>query len=136
LTVIKGDSVYGLFVNGKSYIQGDLDVTGQLTTSDGTYTSSDERLKNFYDEIEVDLDSMSQINKKYFSYKDSNKIQIGVSAQEVQKLYPELVGENDGYLTVAYDKLSVIALKAIDVLHQDNLKLKAEIEELKKLIAQ
>ena len=135
LSVIQGNSAYGLFVNGKSYIQGDLDVTGQLTTSDGTYTSSDERLKNFYDEIEVDLDSMSQINKKYFSYKDSNKIQIGVSAQEVQKLYPELVGENDGYLTVAYDKLSVIALKAIDVLHQDNLKLKAEIEELKKLIA-
>lgn len=136
LTVIKGDSTYGLFVEGDSHIKGNLDVTGQLTTSDGTYTSSDERLKNFYDEIEVDLDSMSQINKKYFSYKDSDKVQIGVSAQEVQKLYPELVGESGGYLTVAYDKLSVIALKAIDVLHQDNLKLKAEIEELKKLIAQ
>ena len=56
-------------------------------------------------------------------------MEIGVSAQEIQSIYPEIVSTDDnGYLSVAYDKLSVIALAAIDEL--DN-KYKKEINDLK-----
>lgn len=106
--------------------------------SGGFYEMSDERLKNFGDDIEVDLDKLSQLSKKYFTWKDdeSNVQQIGVSAQEIQKLYPELVNaiDEDGHLSISYDKLSVIALKGIDVLNDKVKSLEERITKLEKLI--
>ena len=62
------------------------------------------------------------------------KLQIGTSAQEVQKLYPELVSSNEGVLSVAYDKLSILALKSIDELYEMIVNLKSENEELRNKI--
>ena len=105
-----------------------LTHTGNLTVKGGFYQSSDERLKTFYDPIKVDLDKLKTLRKNYFKFNDKDKLEIGVSAQEVQEIYPELVTSDDnGYLSVAYDKLSVIALKAIDEL--DN-KYQKEINDL------
>ena len=102
--------------------------------SGGFFESSDERLKNFGDDIEVDLDKLSILSKKYFTWKDdeSNTQHIGVSAQEVQELYPEIVNviDDEGHLSVSYDKLSVVALKGIDIL---NDKVKSLEERLNKL---
>lgn len=106
--------------------------------SGGFYEMSDERLKNFGDNIEVDLDKLSQLSKKYFTWKDdeSNVQQIGISAQEIQKLYPELVNaiDEDGHLSVSYDKLSVIALKGIDILNNELKSLEERITKLEKII--
>ena len=57
-------------------------------------------------------------------------------AQDVQKLYPELVStdQNTGYLSLAYDKLSVIALEAIDTLYEEYKQLKERVNELEKLL--
>ena len=76
------------------------------------------------------MDKISKIKKHKFTWKDSeNKNEeIGVSAQEIRELYPEIVSENEeGYLSVAYDKLAVVALAAIDKLHQENTELKERI---------
>jgi cell division protein FtsB len=62
-------------------------------------------------------------------------MRIGTGAQSLQKIYPELVTENDGILTVAYDKLSIIALAAIDKLHEENQELKERIEKLEQLVS-
>ena len=107
---------------------GKITMTNTCTAA-GFYQSSDELLKTFYDPIKVDLDKLKTLRKNYFKFNDKeDKLEIGVSAQEVQEIYPELVTENDeGYLSVAYDKLSVIALKAIDEL--DN-KYQKEIDDL------
>ena len=57
-------------------------------------------------------------------------------AQDVQKLYPELVSmdKNTGYLSLAYDKLSVIALEAIDTLYEEYKQLKERVNKLEKLL--
>lgn len=106
--------------------------------SGGFYEASDDRLKNFGDDIKVDLDKLSQLSKKYFTWKDdkSNVQQIGVSAQEIQKLYPEIVNivDEDEHLSVSYDKLSVIALKGIDILNNKVKSLEERITKLEKLI--
>ena len=97
------------------------------------YETSDERLKDFSNKIDVDLDKISKIKKHRFTWKDSEnkKEEIGVSAQEIRELYPEIVSENEeGYLSVAYDKLAVVALAAIDELHKKNKELEARIELL------
>ena len=104
-----------------------------LYAAGGFYESSDERLKDFSNKIDADLDKISKIKKHKFTWKDSeNKNEeIGVSAQEIRELYPEIVSENEeGYLSVAYDKLAVVALAAIDELHKKNKELEARIELL------
>lgn len=124
------------FYSGTKTASGVRIVSGnKLYAYGGFFESSDNRLKNFRESINVDLEKLSQLPKKYFTWKSDsdNKIQIGTSAQELQKLYPELVNEDEeGLLNVAYDKLSIIALAAIDKLHSEY---KQKISILEKEIA-
>ena len=90
-------------------------------SSGNLYASSDEKLKNIKGDVKVNLDDLAKIRKVYYTWKDDkNEIpQIGTIAQDVQKYYPEIVGKSsDGSLSVAYDRLSIIALSAIDELHK------------------
>lgn len=113
--------------------------------SGGFYESSDERLKTISDSISVNLEDLQNLRKIYYVWNDdkSKKNQIGLVAQEVQKLYPELVevDENTGLLSLAYDKLSVVALAAIDKLHEEmcslqkkNTELEDRINKLEKIL--
>lgn len=113
--------------------------------SGGFYESSDERLKNISDSISVNFEDLQKLRKIYYVWNDdkSEKKQIGLVAQDVQKLYPELVevDENTGLLSLAYDKLSVIALAAVDKLHEEigslqkkNTDLEDRINKLEKLL--
>jgi hypothetical protein len=110
-----------------------------ITGGSAPYTSSDERLKNFKDDVEVDFDKLKQIPKKYFTWKsdDEKILNIGTSAQELENIYPELVNEypegDEIYKTVNYANLSIIALAAIDKLNDKikNLEEKIKILEEK-----
>lgn len=64
--------------------------------------------------------------EEFPQYKFSDKEQIGLIAQEVEKIFPELVCDwKDGYKTVKYSELPIYLLSAIQ-------KLVEEIENLKK----
>ena len=107
--------------------------TSKVLATYGFYETSDERMKDFQSDINVDLDILSKIPKKYFTWKDNKekKRQIGTSAQMLLPYYPELVSEDDnGQLTVDYAKLSVIALAAVDELHKENLELKERLRRI------
>ena len=84
------------------------------------YAASDETLKDFHGDIDLDFEKLKSIRKQYFTWKegDITDMQIGTSAQDLQKVYPEIVsvGE-DGKLAVSYERLSIIALAAIDKLY-------------------
>ena len=103
----------------------------KVNATNGFYETSDARLKNFKDDIKA-LDVVSEIPTKYFTWKKDEEVEnvdpelhIGTSAQEIQKVYPDLVTENEeGELLVDYARLSVIALAAIK-------ELKKEIDTLK-----
>jgi hypothetical protein len=102
----------------------------------GLYETSDERFKDFGDKIVVDFNKLKGLKKNYFTWKhsDDGSRQIGVSAQEIQSIYPEIVSDNNGQLTVAYDKLSVVALAAIDLLCAKNDALSERLNRLERLL--
>jgi hypothetical protein len=79
--------------------------------------ASDMNLKKNIVNLDGALDNMDHIRGVYHDWIDENQSkdrQIGVIAQEVQAVYPELVtkGEN-GYLSVNYPKLTAVLIQAV-----------------------
>ena len=111
-------------------------IFGGAVTATSFDQSSDERLKIFKSDINVDLDKLAELRKSYFTFiEDPGTNRLGVSAQEIQELYPEIVTEGvDGFLKVDYSKLSVIALKAIDILHNRNKELEDRLNKIEKML--
>lgn len=112
---------------------GDIIICGTTTSSGGFFDTSDERLKNFGDNISVDFEKLKNLRKSYFTFKNDidKKEHIGVSAQEVKEIFPEIVNEDsNGCLTVDYSKLSVISLAAIDKLNEKCENLEKRLQKL------
>ena len=94
----------------------------------GTNVSSDMRLKDKIRDVEGALDKINDLDIFYYKWKSGpDETHIGVSAQQVQTIFPELVKENDtndvspeteNYLTVDYQCLGVAGLQAIKELYQ------------------
>lgn len=106
-------------------ISSDLIVTGSL------YNTSDEKLKENIIEIDDEkTDNLLTLNPILFSFKNDStgKKHYGVLAQDVEKIFPELVENNfnSGYKTVNYSELIPIMLSKIK-------KMQTEIDELKQL---
>lgn len=99
--------------------QGDSSTLVTLTDNSGNFTAtgnvtaySDERLKSNIRTIDGALQAVKHLRGVSFS-KDG-KAGIGVIAQEVKEIFPEvvLVGE-DGYLSVAYGNLVGVLIEAV-----------------------
>ena len=64
------------------------------------------------------LDAILQLQGKTYHWKEdtafTNKQDIGLVAQEVEKVFPELVAEDEqGYKGIAYSKLTAVLIEAI-----------------------
>ena len=115
---------------------GALTVTGAITaTSEITAYFSDSRLKNFHGKIDNALNKVVQLNGYYFTENEvakslgftNDERQVGVSAQEVFAILPEVVAAapiDSQYMAVRYEKLVPLLIEAIK-------ELKAELDELK-----
>ena len=99
--------------------------TGQIrATSNITAYYSDSRLKDFEGPIDSALDKVKALTGYYFKENDlarsfgydNEKRQVGVSAQEVETVLPEVVTEapfNADYKSVWYEKLVPLLIEAI-----------------------
>jgi|GEM_PF-741592 len=94
------------------YKNGNLQIAGTLSQS------SDARLKEEIEPFEGVLDRVLQLQPVTYRFKEgtnrSREKQIGLLAQEVAELFPELVKtEGDGYLTLSYTQLTAVLLQAL-----------------------
>lgn len=124
-------NTYNIGVSGTRFKNGYFQ--GSVYAASGFFQSSDEQLKEFFNPISIDLEKLKKLRKNYFKFKGDDTVHIGVSAQEIKELYPEIVSEIDNVYNVDYSKLAVIALKGIDALYDMILELKEENRELRRL---
>jgi len=150
---------------GKLHVVGDMYVNGTITSSGNItafQTLSDERLKIRIANIGESLNKIDKLNGFYYKVNElghsygiiSTETEIGLSAQEVQKVLPELVdiapfdktkdkdgktvsksGEN--YLSISYERLAPLFVEAIKGLNEknkllinDNIELKEKYNKL------
>jgi hypothetical protein len=86
---------------------------------------------------------MRAVSYRYNVEKPTDKVSLGFLAQDVQVLFPELVGQspdrtgNGSFLNLNYSGLSVLAIKAIqeqqqqvEILKQENTELKNQLNAL------
>lgn len=107
----------------------------------GTVTeSSDLRLKTNIKTLSNALDKTIALRGVSYNWKDSNKSQndqIGVIAQEVEKIYPEFVRtDEDGMKSVNYSQMVAVLIEAVKELNlelkdlkNDNIALQAQLDK-------
>ncbi|MEJ2217591.1 MAG: tail fiber domain-containing protein [Gemmatimonadota bacterium] len=105
------------------YKNGNLTIAGTLTQS------SDARLKEGIEPLEGTLHRVLRLTPIRYHFRAGagrpQGTQIGLTAQQVQPLFPELVTQDgDGYLSLSYANLSAVLVKAVQ-------EQEAEIEELR-----
>lgn len=92
-----------------------LDVSG--TIRGDNVSPSDERFKQNIQPLENALTKLTQLRGVSFEWKDKQRgtgTQIGLIAQEVEKVLPELVlTDGEGYKSIAYSKLTSVLIEAI-----------------------
>ena len=147
--VIKGTlSVYNcgpggagvpLKVTGDTYIDGDLYVRGNITGFDPAKPAtfwrpagvcpSDIKLKTNIVQLTGSLDKIDQIRGVYFDWDEELQPiykghDVGVIAQEIEQVLPEVVNSTGTYKGVSYEKIVPLLIECIK-------ELKAEIQTLK-----
>ena len=98
--------------------------TGLLTSTDYN-SSSDMTLKQDFTPIQNPLDIISQLTGFGFTWKDSKQKSYGLSAQEVEKVIPDIVKDRpDGTKGINYMNLTAFLIEAIKDLRQEIVELK------------
>ena len=122
----------------KVMFNGDTTVSNDLTVSGDVVISSDARLKSNIVSLGSTLSKLLQIDGK--SYEMKGKQKIGVLAQEIQEVFPELVSEDDNeMLAVNYQGLVPVLINALKEQQDEINRLKEQekrLERLERLVAQ
>ena len=111
------------------YISSDLYVNGSI------FNTSDEILKdNIISISETKTPNVLNLNPVKYSFKSdiNNKIHYGFIAQDVEKIYPELVKSSDlGYKTVNYIEIIPLLLSKMKDMQGEIDELREQIECIK-----
>lgn len=106
-----------------------ISVSGIVTATDFNSTS-DINLKENIKPISSALDKLIAINGVEFDWKENKSPSIGVIAQEVEKVFPNLVKEVEDHKTINYNGLIGVLVEAVKEQQNEILNLKKRIEKL------
>ena len=117
----------------KVMFNGDATVSNDLTVSGDVVISSDARLKSNIVSLGSTLPKLLLIDGK--SYEMKGKQKIGVLAQEIKEVFPELVSEDDNeMLAVNYQGLVPVLINALKEQESKIINQQSQIDELKVLV--
>ncbi|MGC2062537.1 MAG: tail fiber domain-containing protein [Thermodesulfovibrionales bacterium] len=121
-----------------------LELNGTVTV-DSLVSVSDERYKRNIQPLQLSLDKVIHLNGVSYEWKTAEYKgkgfregrQIGLIAQEVEKIFPELVQTDDkGYKAVAYDKLVPVLIEAVKEQQKSIVSQKNEIAAFNEKLSQ
>ena len=135
----QGDLQIGMGVSSDGCLKdGNGTVIAGTCASDSRYkkdiVSFDPLLEDFVKLNPVNFNwRVEEFPEKGFGQKQSH----GFIAQEVEKIFPELVQTDEqGFKAINYGKLNIMSIQAIKELKEENDLLYAELNELKEMIGQ
>ena len=141
---VKDQLIIGNFLSKRIFLLGKVKVTGPVIAQSFN-TTSDARLKDDIQPINDALSSVLQLQGKTYRWKeDHHKQDIGLIAQEVEQVFPELVDQDaNGFKAIAYSRLTAVLIEAIKeqqgqitTLEKENTQLKAIMaEQMQALLA-
>ena len=106
-------------------VTGGVSVTGDMTASGNVTAYSDAKLKTEIHTINDALGIVGKLRGVNYKWLRNGQSDIGVIAQEVEEVIPEVVKETeDGTKTVDYSRIVSVLINAVN-------ELKAEVDELK-----
>lgn len=114
-------------------MSGNLNVNGASITGN-SFIYSDARLKENILPLNNSLEKIQKLNGVSFDWKKDGKHDIGVIAQNVESVVPELVytDPTSGIKSVKYANLTALLIEAVKAQQVEIDGLKAELESLKK----
>lgn len=94
-------------------VYGDVNIDGQVQASQGFFDTSDARVKTNVKEIDAsDADKVKLVE---FDRTDKEHHGYGVIAQELEKVYPEMVNtDSEGFKSVNYNELAMVKIKYLE----------------------
>jgi hypothetical protein len=107
------------------------DTSGNFTATGNITAFSDIKLKTNIHTIEDALFKVAHLRGVTYDRKSDNTPQIGVIAQEVKEVLPEVVVEDDnGILSVAYGNIVGLLIEAVKELSSEVKSLRAKVDTL------
>ncbi len=125
------NALYAIWQNASGTDQGGVYLSYGATS---WTANSDLRLKDINGTIDNALDKIMTLRPVNFSWKsdETKKEMLGLIAQDVEKVFPQLIDENrDGYMGVRYQELVPVLIAAIQEQQAQIEALQADVETLK-----
>ncbi len=118
---------YTLDVQGHGHFDG-------YVYADAFIYNSDASLKKDVRDIPDALNKVTKLHGVNFRWRKNNEVELGLTAQEVEKVFPELVvtNKNTGLKSVKYGNLIAPLVEAVKQQQKQIEKLEKRIEELEK----
>jgi hypothetical protein len=89
------------------------DVGGPGGISGPCCPFSDEKLKTNVQRLENPTENLLKLRGVTFNWKENNKADVGLIAQDVQNVYPQLVRTDNDHLQVDYQKLVAPLIESV-----------------------
>ena len=107
-------------------------IAGNLTLSGTLTINSDARLKENLTPLTGALDKVKALTGYNYNRIGSDKLEMGVVAQEVQAILPELVqADSEGTLSVAYQNMVALLIEAVKEQSIQIASLEEQVKELR-----
>ena len=93
--------------------------------------TSAERYKKDIQPLDTQVDKIKQLRPVQYNWKRDNRKDIGFIAEEVDKVYPQLVSREDGEISgMSYSKLAAAVVKTIQEQQDQIAKLNNELDNI------